>query len=147
MGLERVPVVTAIGWSEGKKRAYTIADNKIALNSSYDYEMLATELADLQDLEIDLDVLGFSEGELSNLLNAEWEPPATQPMDGEEEDNDGDDDPDKPRGHAIHLDPEAAEVWTGALERMREDDPDLTEPQALVTLVQRCLDDHDPAGA
>lgn len=143
LGLPEVPVVTARGWSEAKKRACVIADNKLALNAGWDYEMLSLELSDLQDMELDMSLLGFSEGELNNLLNAEWEPPETEDLPGTDESED------KPRGHSIHLNAEETAQWQTALERLREDEPDLSEAQAVLWLAQRYLeagDDHDPAG-
>ena len=53
----------ARGWSEAQKRAYVIADNKLALNAGWDAELLSVELADLQGLGFDLDLLGFSADE------------------------------------------------------------------------------------
>jgi ParB-like chromosome segregation protein Spo0J len=41
LGLQDVPVMIAKGWSEAKRRAYIIADNKLALNAGWDPEMLA----------------------------------------------------------------------------------------------------------
>ncbi|NCC41135.1 MAG: hypothetical protein EOM21_17195 [Gammaproteobacteria bacterium] len=66
--LAAVPVVTAYGWSEAKNRAYVIADNKLALNAGWDEEMLALELGDLAALDVDMDLIGFSENELAALL-------------------------------------------------------------------------------
>jgi DNA modification methylase len=68
LGLPEVPVMIARGWSEAKKRAYCIADNKLALNAGWDEEMLAAELSDLQELAFDIDLIGFAEKELSRLL-------------------------------------------------------------------------------
>lgn len=144
LGLAEVPVVTARGWSEAKKRACVIADNKLALNAGWDYEMLSLELSDLQDMEFDMNLLGFSGGELNNLLHAEWEPPGGEDLPGADESED------KPRGHSIHLNAEEATQWQTALERLHEDEPDLSEAQALLWLAQRYLeadDDHDPTGA
>jgi ParB-like chromosome segregation protein Spo0J len=47
LGLDYVPVIVAAGWSEAKRRAYALADNKLALNSGWDEAMLAFELNDL----------------------------------------------------------------------------------------------------
>ncbi len=66
--LPEVPVVTARGWSEAKKRAYAIADNQLALNAGWNEEILALELEDLAALDVDLDLIGFSEEELAALL-------------------------------------------------------------------------------
>mgnify|MGYP001766220889 FL=1 len=59
MGLKTVPVITAHGWSEAKKRAYVLLDNQVALNADWDPELLKIELTDLQALDFDLDMLGF----------------------------------------------------------------------------------------
>ena len=40
LGLDEVPVMVAAGWSEAQKRAYVLADNKLALNAGWDLEML-----------------------------------------------------------------------------------------------------------
>jgi ParB-like chromosome segregation protein Spo0J len=69
MGLETVPVVTARGWSEAKRRAYTIADNAIALKSEWNEDLLSVELSDLADMGVELDALGFDGDELESLLD------------------------------------------------------------------------------
>jgi DNA modification methylase len=68
LGLTEVPVMTATGWSEAKKRAYLIADNKLALNADWDLEALKIEIGDLRDSDFDLGLVGFSDAELSALL-------------------------------------------------------------------------------
>ena len=69
IGLTEVPVMTATGWSDAQKRAYVIADNKLALNSGWDNDLLSLELSDLKDLGFALDLTGFPEFELDELLN------------------------------------------------------------------------------
>jgi len=49
--MKEVPVMVAKGWSESKKRAYVIADNKIALNSGWDEELLKLELHALAEAD------------------------------------------------------------------------------------------------
>ena len=71
LGLTEVPVIVAAGWTEAQKRAYVIADNKLALNAGWDEELLALELGDLQELGFDLDLIGFSDDELADLLDEE----------------------------------------------------------------------------
>lgn len=66
LGIESVPAMRAVGWSEAKRRAYALADNKLALNAGWDDAMLAQELADLG--EIDLSLTGFSPEEFADLL-------------------------------------------------------------------------------
>jgi len=68
LGLEQVPTMTAKGWSEAQKRAYVIADNKLALNAGWNDEMLKIELDGLKELDFDLDLVGFSDEELAKLL-------------------------------------------------------------------------------
>src|SRR5450631_1478974 len=47
LGLADVPVMVARGWTDAQKRAYVLADNKLALNAGWDEELLAVELSDL----------------------------------------------------------------------------------------------------
>ena len=68
LGLTEVPCIELAWLSEAQKRAYVVADNKLALNAGWDEELLALELADLRDLSVDLATIGFSEGELQSLL-------------------------------------------------------------------------------
>ena len=63
-----VPVMVAAGWSDAKKRAYVIADNKLALNAGWDNELLALEFAELKDLDFDLDLTGFTADEIAALM-------------------------------------------------------------------------------
>ena len=68
MGLAEVPVVVLDHLSEAQKRAYVIADNKLALNAGWDESLLRLELTDLGELDFDLSLIGFSEDELAELL-------------------------------------------------------------------------------
>ena len=71
LGIVEVPVMIATGWSNAKKRAYILADNKLTLNAGWDNEMLALELSDLAELGFDLDLTGFSAEEILELMPAE----------------------------------------------------------------------------
>lgn len=71
LALSDVPVMIARGWSDASKRAYVIADNKLALNAGWDDAMLAAELSDLQAAAFDVDLIGFDASELSKLLGSE----------------------------------------------------------------------------
>lgn len=68
LGIDEVPTMTASGWTESQKRAYVLADNKLALNAGWDLEMLGLELGDLQGLDFDLSLIGFNDDELTTLL-------------------------------------------------------------------------------
>lgn len=67
LGLDEVPCITAVGWSDAQKKAYVIADNKLALNAGWDMEALRIELDDLSDLDFNLNLTGFSADEIANL--------------------------------------------------------------------------------
>lgn len=65
--IPEVPVMVALGWTEAQKRAYAIADNKLTLNGGWDDELLRLELGELEVLNFDLDLIGFSEAERAAL--------------------------------------------------------------------------------
>lgn len=67
LGLDEVPCIDVGYLSEAQRRAYVIADNKLALNAGWDQELLAVELAGISDFGIDLDLVGFSSSELKNM--------------------------------------------------------------------------------
>lgn len=71
LGLKEVPVMVAEGWSDDQKRAYVIADNRLAETSSWDMELLGDEIRSMMESSIDLDLLGFDEGALAGFLNLE----------------------------------------------------------------------------
>jgi DNA modification methylase len=68
LGITEVPVMVARGWSEAQKRAYIIADNKLALNAGWDDDLLRVELSDLRGMGADLSLIGFGEDEIAALL-------------------------------------------------------------------------------
>ncbi len=68
LGLEKVPVITLDHLTDAQRRALVIADNKIAENAGWDEETLRLEIEALQELEFDLDLIGFSDEELDDLL-------------------------------------------------------------------------------
>ena len=68
LGLAIVPVIELSGLSEPERRAYVLADNKLALNAGWDEAMLAAEVADLVALGVDLDLAGFEAVEIEKLL-------------------------------------------------------------------------------
>lgn len=66
--LKQIPVVVLDHLTDAQRRAYIIADNKLAENAGWDDEILSSELAALIDDGLDLSVLGFSDDELADLL-------------------------------------------------------------------------------
>lgn len=62
------PVMVARGWSESKKRAYVLADNKLAMNAGWNEELLGVELLELRDQGFAMDLIGFDQSELDGLM-------------------------------------------------------------------------------
>jgi DNA modification methylase len=68
-GITEVPCVFAEHLTEAQKRAYIIADNRLAMNAGWDAEMLSVELSELQGVDFDISLLGFDDAELNKLLS------------------------------------------------------------------------------
>lgn len=68
LGMEEVPCIVLKGLTEAQKKAYIIADNKMALNAGWDEELLKIELENLKELDFDLDLTGFNVDELDDIL-------------------------------------------------------------------------------
>lgn len=64
LGIDEVPCVVVSGWTEAQKKAYVIADNKLALNAGWDEKMLSLEFDELQELGFDLSLTGFTGDEI-----------------------------------------------------------------------------------
>jgi ParB family transcriptional regulator, chromosome partitioning protein len=71
LGLKEVPVVVLDHLTPTQRRAYVLADNKLALNAGWDDDMLTAEMESIQSADFDLSLLGWSEDELSGLLAPE----------------------------------------------------------------------------
>ena len=69
--LAKVPTLDLAHLTEAQRRAYVLADNKLALNATWDKEMLAVEAGELQAMAADLNLVGFSDSELTDLLGAD----------------------------------------------------------------------------
>lgn len=67
LGIKEIPVMIASGWSDAKKKAYVIADNKLALNAGWDSELLRLEIEELKEVNFDVELLGFNENELKEI--------------------------------------------------------------------------------
>jgi ParB-like chromosome segregation protein Spo0J len=68
--IEEIPTITLAGLTEAQKRAYVIADNKLALNAGWDMDMLRAEIEDLQGADFDLSLIGFGDEELSKITES-----------------------------------------------------------------------------
>jgi len=68
LGLREVPTIALKGLTKAQRRAYVIADNKLALNAGWDMEMLSAEILGLSEDGFDLGLIGFSDDELASLM-------------------------------------------------------------------------------
>lgn len=81
--LAEVPCIRLEYLTETQKRAYVIADNKLALNAGWDDELLKVELDDLHSRDYDLSLLGFDAGELESIMQLDADfAPATEDEQG-----------------------------------------------------------------
>jgi len=71
LGYDKVPTIELKHMTEAQKKAYVIADNKLALNAGWDNVMLSAELAELEELGFDLGIIGFDNKELDSLMAPE----------------------------------------------------------------------------
>ena len=69
LGLAEVPCMVAAGWSKAQRDAYVIADNKLAINSGWDNDLLRIELKSLDEAGFDLALTGFDVGEMTALFH------------------------------------------------------------------------------
>jgi site-specific DNA-methyltransferase (adenine-specific) len=101
LGMDTVPVIRLKGLTETQIRALRIADNKLALNAGWDYDLLNQELTDIKLDDFNLDIIGFSLEELDEILNAD--------IGAEEEERDpGEDIPPEPPAEPIT---QPGDIW------------------------------------
>lgn len=93
LGIKEVPCIVLKGLTEAQKKAYVIADNQLALNSSWDLDMLRLEVETLQEMDFELDLLGFDDDVISKLLDVDAELPELP---------DGDRDPFQQKTFTLH---------------------------------------------
>jgi DNA modification methylase len=79
LGLNQVPVHVATGLTPEQCKAYRITDNQTATIADWDYALLPIELADLKEMDFDLNLLGFDPDDLAKLLNGESKEGLTDP--------------------------------------------------------------------
>jgi len=69
LGLDTIPAIRMMGLTEAQKKAYIIADNQLALNAGWDLDTLKLELETLQELDFDIELLGFEDDFIDTLLD------------------------------------------------------------------------------
>src|SRR5215831_1445303 len=85
LGMDCVPTVRLAHLNAAQRRAYVLADNKLALNAGWDRELLAIELQGLVDIDFDVEVTGFSPAEIDLVLEGTREGPPNDRTDVEDE--------------------------------------------------------------
>lgn len=95
------PVLDCSGWSEAQRRAYVLADNQLALNAGWDKELLKVELADLASVDFNLELIGFDDETLKELLEGTPQAPAGN-----------DDNDEEGGGDAEHQCPNCGHRWS-----------------------------------
>jgi hypothetical protein len=103
LGMSEVPVIELAGLSKTQKRAYILADNKLALDAGWDDELLKVELEELKLEGVELDDIGFSSEELDDLLTVD--------------DSDDSDEPDIPEPKPDPVS-KRGDVWTLGVHRV-----------------------------
>lgn len=109
LGRKDVPCLRLDHLTDAQKRAYVIADNKLALNAGWDDEMLRIELDELKAVDFDLSLIGFDDDELKDLLNDQVEE-----LDGMPDLAEGDKEPVQQMTFTLHDD--QAEIVKEAIE-------------------------------
>lgn len=71
LGMQQVPTIEVTGWTDAQKRAYIIADNKLALDAGWDEELLRIELEELKNDSFDIELTGFELSEIDEILGSE----------------------------------------------------------------------------
>lgn len=71
LGMDKVPIVVAENLTPAQVKAYRLADNRVSQEAEWDHDLLTLELQDLVSEEYDLDLTGFSDDELSALIQDE----------------------------------------------------------------------------
>lgn len=79
LGFNEVPTILLENLTETQKKAYIIADNKLALNAGWDEELLKLEIQDLKEIGFDVDLLGFDIAELKDLFDEKEESETDNP--------------------------------------------------------------------
>jgi DNA modification methylase len=77
LGMEEVPTIELTHLSEAQKKAYILADNKLALNAGWDDALLAIEFEELKEMDFDIELTGFDLDEIDAMIPEEIPPGLT----------------------------------------------------------------------
>jgi hypothetical protein len=79
--MSEVPTIMVSGLSESEKRAVMIADNRLPEQAVWDFDLLRGHFQDLIKLDFDVELTGFSTGEIDLLIDGSQQSPAADPAD------------------------------------------------------------------
>ena len=68
LNIDKIPTMTATGWSKAQKQAYVLADNQLPQNAGWDMDLLSVEMKDLDSDGFDLSLIGFDDDMMANML-------------------------------------------------------------------------------
>jgi DNA modification methylase len=89
LGMSKVPTITVTGLSEGEKRALVIADNRLPERAAWDFDLLRQHFNNLIDLDFDVELTGFSTGEVDLVIDSKSNAAPNDPDDLESSTVDG----------------------------------------------------------
>lgn len=69
LNIDKIPTMTATGWSKAQKQAYILADNQLPQNAGWDLDLLSVEMKDLDSGGFDLSLVGFGDDMLQGFLD------------------------------------------------------------------------------
>ena len=72
LGFDKIPTIELKGLTDTQIKAYVIADNQLALNAGWDFDQLEIEISELRELDFDIDILGFDDGQFGDQVNAKF---------------------------------------------------------------------------
>jgi ParB-like chromosome segregation protein Spo0J len=68
-GMDKIPCVILTGLTDAQRKAYVIADNRMALDAGWDYDALRAEIEQLQEMDFPVDLTGFEINEIESMLS------------------------------------------------------------------------------
>jgi len=129
LGLDEVPVIELAHLSDAQRRAYILADNKLAENAGWDKQLLKVEIGNLADEDIDLELTGFDADELRDLMVPD--------LGGDGDGSQGGEQQATVQYNIVFDDTDQQEVWFKFLRTLKVEYPDAeTIAERLVLYIQ-----------
>ena len=79
LGFDTIPCIKLAHLTETQRKAYVIADNQLALNAGWDFDVLAVEIDELNDSKYDISLLSVTNEQLADMIGSAEEPPEIEP--------------------------------------------------------------------